>query len=529
MKATTTTTTEQANTCVIYTRVSTEEQTHGTSLESQLTDCLRIAAARGLTVLESIEDAGLSGTIDERPGLMRAQSLIASGKASVLVVYRLDRLARRLRGVIAIAEGLDRHKGWILTADGNEYGNTFTGRFFLQMLGAMAEMEHRQIVERCQRGREARARQGVQPSRAWSPYGYHIPTSQEVMRGEYLLEELGLYIPVPDQSATLLSIYSQYAAGTSLRSLATSLTERGIAAPRGGLWTASSLGRLLREPLYRGVASWRGIDIPAPAIVPDSLWYEVQERLEAGKWQGGPRLRRYLFSGLVFCPQCGKRMAAAKNGRYVYYRCTPSRDTGCTPGFIVSQPKLIEAVRCVLSDLPNLRGLVEVAQAAYANVQREEALPTEGERSRLESELSELEKRRGAAIQAQIGAIARGGDAEAYTSAVVELERQIGPLRARLESLSRPKGSSGASRSFVAFLERLPLLTERLLTDDTIPASERGKALSILFDRLIPTEDGLIFEIASGESVLRLRTHGTDSIDVEVVSGGVGAFAEGGT
>jgi DNA invertase Pin-like site-specific DNA recombinase len=305
MKATTTnTTTEQANTCVIYTRVSTEEQTHGTSLESQLADCLRIAAARGLTVLESIEDAGLSGTIDERPGLMRAQSLIASGKASGLVVYRLDRLARRLRGVIAIAEGLDKHRGWILTADGNEYGNTFTGRFFLQMLGAMAEMEHRQIVERCQRGREARARQGVQPSRAWSPYGYHIPTSQEVMRGEYLLEELGLYIPVP-----LLNKPETNPADIAHEVYET-LRYRGFA----GVGVPINLTRVNYRPLSRdgvipalrrngvnskGVGVVRDIDFPPIPIVCFVFWHlAFFLRLAEGVRRFGRQCNPFTFSVL---------------------------------------------------------------------------------------------------------------------------------------------------------------------------------------------------------------------------------------
>ena len=507
-------------TAVIYTRVSTEEQVHGTSLDTQRADCLRIAAARGLTVLEIIEDAGLSGTRDDRPGLLRAQELITTGKASVLVTYRLDRLARRLRGVIALAEQLDKDGGWILTADGNEYGNTLTGRFVLQVLGAMAEMEHRQIAERCARGREARAREGRQPSSAWSPYGYHIPTLPEVLAGQWDASELGLYIPVPDQAATLLMIFSQYAAGNSLRSLAAALVSRGVAAPRGGLWTSSTIGRLLRSPLYRGEASWRGIPITAPAIVPGDLWEQVQERLSVGRWRGGPRLRRYLFSGLVFCPSCGRRMAAAKNGRYIYYRCTPARDAGCKPGHIVSEPRLIEATRTLLSRIPDLPGLVEAAQVAHSNVMREQLAPTEGERARLESEVAELEKRKGAAIHAQIGAMARGGDADAYTKEVIALENQIKPLRTRLDILSRPKATEGASRSFVAFLERLPLLSEHLLTDESLPASERGSVLSLLFDRLIPAADGLVFETTLSGSVLRARVHGTDSLSVEVVEVG---------
>lgn len=90
-------------------------------------------------------------------------------------------------------------------------------------------------------------------------------------------------------------------------------------------------------------------------------------------------------------------------------------------------------------------------------------------------------------------------------------------LTACLELLSRPKAQEGASRSFVAFLERLPMLTERLLTDTAIPASERGSVLSLLFDRLVPSRDGLVFETNQNGSVLRVRVHGTDPLSVEVL------------
>jgi hypothetical protein len=209
-------------------------------------------------------------------------------------------------------------------------------------------------------------------------------------------------------------------------------------------------------------------------------------------------------------------MAAVKNHKYVYYRCTPSRDAGCKPGLVVSESGLIEATRFFISRVSELPGLIEAAQQAYTNVQREQAAPTEDERHRLEKELAELERRKGAAIQAQIGAIARGGDSDAYTDAVVQLEIQVRPLRARLELISRPKSGGSASRSFVEVLERLPLLSERLLTDTQIPASERGKALALLFDGLVPTQGGVIFEVKKNESVLRVKTHGTDSLSVEV-------------
>jgi DNA invertase Pin-like site-specific DNA recombinase len=52
--------------------------------------------AKGHRLVDLVADAGVSGTLADRPALAEARVLLREGKAQGLVVHRLDRLARDL-------------------------------------------------------------------------------------------------------------------------------------------------------------------------------------------------------------------------------------------------------------------------------------------------------------------------------------------------------------------------------------------------------------------------------------------------
>jgi site-specific DNA recombinase len=87
-------------TALIYTRVSSEEQAReGVSLDAQLTECRRYAAQHGWMLGAEFQDV-LSGKRDDRPAyqalLAKVRGLRAEAQSVVVVVFRLDRLGRRI-------------------------------------------------------------------------------------------------------------------------------------------------------------------------------------------------------------------------------------------------------------------------------------------------------------------------------------------------------------------------------------------------------------------------------------------------
>ena len=78
-----------------YVRVSTDGQVEsGAGLQAQRATILTECERRGLPLLEIVEDAGLSAKTLDRPALAGAVARLEAGEAAVLVVAKLDRLAR---------------------------------------------------------------------------------------------------------------------------------------------------------------------------------------------------------------------------------------------------------------------------------------------------------------------------------------------------------------------------------------------------------------------------------------------------
>ena len=137
-----------------YARVSTDQQDHALQL-----DALRAAGCDKLFV----ETA--SGTRTDRPEL--AKALEQARQGDVLVVWRLDRLARSLRHLIDIADDLNRRGVALKSITENIDTTTPSGRFMFNILGALSSMEREIIVERTRAGlvaAAARGRRGGRPA-----------------------------------------------------------------------------------------------------------------------------------------------------------------------------------------------------------------------------------------------------------------------------------------------------------------------------------------------------------------------------
>jgi DNA invertase Pin-like site-specific DNA recombinase len=136
-----------------YARISTDSQDHALQL-----DALRTAGCDKVFV----ETA--SGTRADRPEL--AKALEQARQGDVLVVWRLDRLARSLRHLIDIADDLNRRGVALKSITESIDTTTPSGRFMFNILGALSSMEREIIVERTRAGliaAAARGRRGGRP------------------------------------------------------------------------------------------------------------------------------------------------------------------------------------------------------------------------------------------------------------------------------------------------------------------------------------------------------------------------------
>src|SRR5216684_1815338 len=130
-----------------YARVSTNDQETATQV-----------AALKAAGCERIYREKASGGRWDRPELHRLLDQLRKG--DVLVVWKLDRLSRSLRDVLAIMERLVETEAGFRSVTEAIDTTTPAGRMMMQMVGAFAEFERAMLRERTKAGLDSARREG---------------------------------------------------------------------------------------------------------------------------------------------------------------------------------------------------------------------------------------------------------------------------------------------------------------------------------------------------------------------------------
>ncbi len=133
-----------------YARVSTDDPVHDAQMdELRAASCDRIFQEQG------------SGTSRARPVLTRLLSELVAG--DVLVVVRLDRLARSVSHLLQVIEDLEQRGIHFRSIRDPIDTSTPQGMFSLQVLDAVAQLERALIAERTKAGIKAAKARGKLP------------------------------------------------------------------------------------------------------------------------------------------------------------------------------------------------------------------------------------------------------------------------------------------------------------------------------------------------------------------------------
>ncbi|MBZ4488019.1 recombinase family protein [Microbacterium sp. cx-55] len=328
----------------IYARQSVQEDER---IAEQIIACEHVVAARGFELVDTYRDNNVSGYKVRGEGTAFAQMLsdAHAGRFDVLVVRKLDRLARSLSAL----EALTAAKVAVVTSDGEVDLTTVNGRLMANVLTSVARAESETKAERRVFANKARRRDGV-PTSGRVPYGYMwVPT--KVRADRVKAGESGeAYERDPDRADDVRRIFEMFLAGVPLGSIARDLNEAGKrTAPykRGGVvvagvpFTATTLRRILLSPYYAALlplppedGEQRPYDQAAitrescevgkwPAIVTVAQWEAAKAKLAHPDRRTSPGpTRRWLLSGLALCGVCDRPIHAGGGEKGVHsYRC----------------------------------------------------------------------------------------------------------------------------------------------------------------------------------------------------------------
>ncbi len=262
---------EGGDRAALYCRVSTEDQAkEGFSLTAQKERLEAYCMAKGWTVSKVYIDDGYSGRKDDRPAYI--QMMVEKEKWDILVVLKMDRIHRNSKNFTLMMEQLHDWDKEFTSMQESFDTTTAMGRFVMDIIQRIAQLESEQIGERVYIGMMQKAKEGK------GILGFNTPYGFEFREGDLVLNE--------DESGVVITMFNMYYNGETLRGICRELKELGIQTKRGMKeWDPKTVQRILSNPLYCGYLKWEDIIYSSDigGIIDDKLFNLVQERLHRNR------------------------------------------------------------------------------------------------------------------------------------------------------------------------------------------------------------------------------------------------------
>lgn len=261
----------------LYARVSTEEQAdQGYSLAAQLQMLRDFCEVFEMDIAGEYVDDGYSGTNTRRPAYRRMFSPDERQRWDALVVIKMDRIHRNSKNFMLMIEDLSKNGQSFFSTTERIDTTTAVGRFAMDVIQRIAQLESEQIGERTKFGMIQKAEQkdgimGFQP-----PYGYSIAD--------------GELISIPEEQIVVKRIFGSYLENSTLDEIASELNSSFIRTRNGNQWNKYNLRNILHNPVYAGYMHWEEHLIGHHADCPVSVdEYNQVQRLMASKTRGAKK------------------------------------------------------------------------------------------------------------------------------------------------------------------------------------------------------------------------------------------------
>lgn len=311
----------------IWIRVSTEEQGQGESPEHHEKRARLYAEMKGWEVVEVYNLLGISGkSVKDSPETKRMLRDIEQKKITGLVFSKLARLSRDLKQLNEFAEYFQKHEADLISLDEALDTSTPAGRMLYNIIGTFAQFEREEIADRVAKSVPIRAKLG-KPLGGEAPFGYRWEDK------ELILDE--------NEAPVRKLIYTLFLEHKRKRTVATALNEKGYRTRRGGKFTDTTIDRLLKDPIAKGMRranytkstgegkGWQlkskedWVFTEAPRIVSDEIWdacNDLLEKMSASRTKPN-RKTVHLFTTVLECSCGGKMYMRTRSPKYVCYNC----------------------------------------------------------------------------------------------------------------------------------------------------------------------------------------------------------------
>ena len=517
------------NRVAIYIRVSTLEQmTEGFGLEAQeqsLRQYLKTNTSLGLqnARIQVFRDTDTGSTCN-RKGLQALVKAVQNKRFDVVVVWKIDRLARVLEHLIHLFKLLQQHNASLVSVQEHMDFRGPMGQFIFHIFSSVAELERSLIKSRTFAGRIASAKLGNYTGTS-VPYGYTKIANPNSHKGSVLQ-------PLTRQSHWVRKIFRWYVFGSlGAEAIASKLNDLGVPydPPRKkkliGRWSDDSVLSMLQNSTYRGtfIANKKDVDghdlppeqwtiVKTPALVDPLLWQQAQNRRKrTTKFHGKDT---YLLSGKIHdgdIPAHRTFIGVRRTKGGISYRRKRFTDTHGTshPSFEIPGKALENHVWKLLEKALDQPELFYRQYLKNLPDRQKEALSDAEHKKQLLSRITQIEE---VEIVRILSAYEKGIYSDEITrKRLADKEEELTNLREQIESLSQSLSRTGSLHQEYRQLEEVARTYRRGLRQ---LSREQKKALcDLMVEKIVLHKDSKTKQV-TGKLIFRFdfsKMHETGS------------------
>lgn len=293
-----------------YARVSTSKQN---SISFQTDIIQKMAKKNKWMVSEVYQDIASGGKID-RTGLQHMLQAIQNNEIERVIVFRLNRLGRSVRDLLAIGELLSEKKVALFSLmEPMLTTTTSLGKLNFEMVSSLAELERGLIQENQSIGYQQKFLKG-QPLNATAPFGYRY--------------ERHTFVVQKEKAAYVREVFRRYLGGEGYKRIAGQMQDKIPSS------TPANIRNILTNETYTGILvskRFGRVNGNFEAIISTDDFQRVQQ-IRQGKQQATALFRYpFLLRRKIACPFCGTALAcrSRKSGQkiYGYYYCAKAENS----------------------------------------------------------------------------------------------------------------------------------------------------------------------------------------------------------
>ncbi|WP_187119057.1 recombinase family protein [Bacillus marasmi] len=273
----------------IYIRVSTQEQAkEGYSIPAQKERLIAYCTALGWTDYKFYIDEGVSAKDLNRPELQKMLGDVKKKLISTVLVYRLDRLTRRVKDLYTLLDDFKNNSCTFRSATEPYDTSSAMGKMFIGLVALLAQWEAENLSERVKMALEEKVSGGERVGAI--PYGFDLDEKEKLVANE--------------KAEIVLDMVDKVKSGMTANRLAEFLNvtngERN--------WRANSVLRVLRNPALYGATKWNDkiYEGTHTGIITKKEFEKLQLVLDDRAAHHNRDVENeYLFQGVLNCPTCG--------------------------------------------------------------------------------------------------------------------------------------------------------------------------------------------------------------------------------